>query len=100
MKKFTYDADGVQVSYFLVRDAQGQIRSGFDACDVCGGAKGYRQEGNHVICNNCGLSFAIKDLGLQNKGGGCWPGYLSHTLEDRTIHIPTQELHAGKERFI
>lgn len=101
MQKFTYDADGVEVTYFLVRDGDGQIRSGFDACDVCGGAKGYRQKGDQVVCNNCGLSFAIEDLGVQNRGGGCWPRYLSHEIDDEgLIHLPKEELREGRERFI
>lgn len=100
MTKYTYDADGVEVRYFAVKDNDGTIRTGFDACDVCGGAKGYRQEGDTVVCNNCGLAFDINQLGIQNKGGGCWPGYLDHEIADGQIHIETDALYNGRNRFI
>ncbi|MBD3204443.1 DUF2318 domain-containing protein, partial [Candidatus Woesearchaeota archaeon] len=53
LKKFSYEHEGTMIKYFAVRAQDGNIRTAFDACDVCGGHKGYRQNGNDVICNNC-----------------------------------------------
>lgn len=86
-----YDLNGEKITFFAVRTGSGSIKTAFDACDVCWQAgKGYRQEGNYMTCNNCGLRFAIADLGMENKApGGCWPRYLPHTLEEDSVVIKT-----------
>ncbi len=81
LKKYSFDANGVNVNYFLVKGSDGKIRSAFDACDVCGGYMGYKQRGNDVVCNKCGKVFRIADIGTKNRGGGCWPSYLSNKIE-------------------
>ena len=100
MKKYSFDTNGVTVKYLVVKGLDGKIRTAFDACDVCGGDKGYRQEGNDVVCNNCGRHFDIGDLGTSNTaGGGCWPSFLTHTVEGDYILISKAELAAGVFRF-
>ena len=100
MQKFEYNAKGTTVSYFVIKDSNGNIKTAFDACDVCGGAKGYHQEGNQVVCNNCGQKFAISGLGTKNKGSGCWPSHINHQVNNGNIIIKTSELQAGAFRFI
>lgn len=99
IKKYSYDADGTKVNYFVVKGTDGKIRTAFDACDVCGGYKGYRQRGNDVICNNCGRFFRIDDIGTKNKPGGCWPSFLSNKIEGDNILIKKSELAKGDFRF-
>ena len=71
-----YEYNGVK--YFVVKASDGTIKTGFDACDVCYGSnKGYRQEGEYMVCNNCGNKYPIIGLATENKNpGGCWPGYF------------------------
>ena len=80
--------------FFVVKASDGTIRTAFDKCDVCYAARrGYRQEGSDMVCNNCGLRFAIDSLGIENQTpGGCWPSYLPHTLENDNIIIRTSDL--------
>jgi len=80
--------------FFVVKADDGTIKTAFDRCDVCYAAgKGYRQEGSDLVCNNCGLRFAINGLGTENKTpGGCWPSYLPHTLESDNIIIRVSDL--------
>ncbi|MBT3814292.1 DUF2318 domain-containing protein [Candidatus Woesearchaeota archaeon] len=99
VQKFDYNANGVTVTYFAVRGSDGNVRTAFDACDVCGGNKGYKQQGTDIACINCGKVFKIDGLGTQNKGYGCWPSYLSHTIENGNIMIKTAELEQGAFRF-
>lgn len=99
IKNYSYDADGIKVNYFVVKGSDGEVRAAFDACDVCGGYKGYRQKGNDVICNNCGRFFSIQDIGTKNRGGGCWPSYLSNKIEGNNILIKKSELAEGAFRF-
>ena len=99
VQKFDYNAKGVTVTYFAVKGSDGKVRTAFDACDVCGGNKGYEQQGTDIACINCGKVFKIDGLGTQNKGYGCWPSFLSHKIEDDSIVISKEELNAGKHRF-
>lgn len=98
-KFYMLDSDGVEINYFAVKGSDGKIRTAFDACDICGGYKGYRQSGNDMVCNNCGLHFNIDDLGTKNKGGGCWPSYLGHEIRDTTVIIQKEELVKGRGFF-
>ena len=99
VQKFNYNANGITVTYFAVKGSDGEIRTAFDACDVCGGKKGYKQQGTDIACINCGKVFKIDGLGTQNKGYGCWPSFLSHTIKDGQLIIKTSELEAGAFRF-
>ncbi len=99
MQKYTYNANGVNVVYFAVLGSDGELRTAFDACDVCGGYKGYRQQGDDVVCNNCGRFFSIDDIGTKNSPGGCWPSKLNHNIEGDNILINKNELANGRHRF-
>jgi len=94
-----YDYQGID--FFVVESSGGSVKTAFNACDVCyGSQKGYRQEGNDMICNNCGNHYAIAGLGTKNlKGGGCWPGYLPSTIEGDYLVIKKTDLEAGRYRF-
>lgn len=96
---YSHEYNGKQINYFAVRGSDGEIRTAFDACDICGGSKGYRQSGNDMICNNCGRVFSIDDLGTKNIGGGCWPSYLSHKIEGDYLLINIGEIEQGAFRF-
>ncbi len=99
LKKYDYDANGVTVTYFVVKASDGEVRTAFDACDVCGGKKGYKQIGRDIKCNNCGRVFSIFGLGTKNKGYGCWPSYLGHEIKDGNVVIKASEIAAGAYRF-
>tara|TARA_Y100000310_G_scaffold312690_1_gene360249 strand:- start:522 stop:803 length:282 start_codon:yes stop_codon:yes gene_type:complete len=89
-------SNGIKVKFFAVKGSDGNVRTAFDAC---GGYKGYKQQGNDIVCNNCGRVFSINGLGTKNKGHGCWPSYLSHKFKNGQIIINTAELNAGAYRF-
>ena len=88
------------IEYILVKASNGDIKSCFNACDVCYKYyKGYSQSGNELRCNNCGNRFKIDELGNQGKGG-CWPGYLPHTLDGDSISIISGDLISGEYYFL
>lgn len=93
-KWYEYDFDGKKMKFFMVKASDGSIKTAFDACDVCyTEKKGYRQEGDYMICNNCGNRYLIDDLGTKNKKqGGCWPGYLAHTIQGDNILIKESDI--------
>ncbi len=97
---YEYDSNGATIRFFAVKASDGSIKTAFDACDVCYGAKkGYRQEGNMMVCNNCGKKFSIDGLGTENRGTGCWPGYLPNTIQDGKIVIRKADIEGGRWRF-
>ena len=85
--------------HIIDEDPNGNIKTAFDACDVCGGAKGYAQVGDDVKCIKCGRFFNLEDLGTKNKGGGCWPSHLNHRIEGGYILIDKFELAQGASMF-
>ncbi len=97
---FSYDAGGMAVKYFVVKDKDGTAHTAFDACDVCfRSRKGYRQSGDFAKCNNCGRTFPVYGLGTKNTGGGCWPGYLHHEVQGNNILIKISDLEGGRRYF-
>ena len=97
---YEYDSGGVKVRYIAVKGSDGEVRTAFDACEVCYQArKGYSQEGSDLVCNNCGLRFQIDGLGTKNQGRGCWPGYLPHEVKEGKVYIKKADLDAGKYLF-
>lgn len=97
---YTYDSGGASIRFFAVKGADGVIRTAFDACDVCYASnKGYSQNGDSMVCNNCGLHFRISDLGTKNRGRGCWPAYIENEVRDGYVLIDEQELDSGRFMF-
>lgn len=98
---FEYSYNGKDLVFFVVKSEDGTIKTAFDACDVCyGSKKGYRQEGNYMVCNNCGNKYLISELGTKNKiGGGCWPGYLPNEIKGENIVIKKSDIQSGAYRF-
>ena len=96
---FEHEDNGVKIKYFMVLGSDGKVRTAFDACDVCGGSKGYEQKGNDIVCRNCGRVFDIDGLGTQNKGYGCWPSYLPHEIKGDELFIKIKDIESGRHRF-
>lgn len=85
--------DGVDIQYIIVKAEDGSIRTAMNACDVCyQNHKGYRQVGNELVCNNCGKSFSINQIGTENRGRGCWPSYLPSKIEGDFLVISKADL--------
>jgi uncharacterized membrane protein len=91
---------GINIKYFAVLGSDGEIRTAFDACDICGGYKGYEQVGSDIRCKNCGKVFKIDGLGTKNKGYGCWPSYLPHEVSGDKVLIKVSDITNGKSRFV
>ncbi|MFH1239707.1 MAG: DUF2318 domain-containing protein [Candidatus Diapherotrites archaeon] len=101
-KWFEYESSGTTIRFFAVKASDGSIKTAFDACDVCYGAKkGYSQSGDVMVCNNCGNKYSIDSLGTENKkGSGCWPGYLPSSVIGDNLVIKNSDLEKGRNKFI
>lgn len=95
---FAYETGGKTVTFFVMKAADGNIRTAFDACVACNHAKlGYRQEGDLVVCNNCGLGFNPTDIGKITDG--CNPIPLQKTGDGEMIVLKAKDLEAGAQYF-
>jgi uncharacterized membrane protein len=95
---YTHNADGFDIEYFVLRSSDGVVRAAFNACDVCYGSRlGYRQEGDEMICNNCGLRF--QSVLINEVRGGCNPSPLDREIEGDELVIRVEDILAGAGYF-
>ena len=90
--------DGITVKYFVLRSSDGIIRAAFDACDVCWPAgKGYYQDGDYMVCRNCGQRFA--SVRVNELKGGCNPAPLAREVRGDKLIIKIRDVMEGKPYF-
>lgn len=91
-KYFAYTSpQGINIRYFLLKSSDGIIRAAFDSCDTCWSAgKGYRQEGDFMVCNNCGLKFA--SVKINEVKGGCNPAPLTRLAQGDKIIVKVKDI--------
>ncbi|MHB1355052.1 MAG: Fe-S-containing protein [Anaerolineae bacterium] len=95
---YTYQDDGKVISFFVLKSSDGVIRAAFDACDVCFAAKkGYHQEGDEMVCNNCGTRFPSVKINVIT--GGCNPGALTREVQGDNVVIQVSDIQAGAFYF-
>lgn len=95
---FTFRDDDADINFFLVESGDGVIRAAFDTCDVCyKEKKGYRQEGNLMICNNCEQSFPTERINVVK--GGCNPAPLVRMVGSDHVLIAATDLKKGAWYF-
>jgi len=65
--------DGLQMEVLAAKDSDGTVRTAFNTCQVCNGSRKayFAEDGDHVVCQNCGNSFGREDVGVLS--GGCNP---------------------------
>ncbi len=86
------------IRYFILKSSDGIIRAAFDACDVCWPAgKGYYQEGDHMVCRNCGRRFA--SVLVNEVKGGCNPAPLNRSLDNGKLVIQVKDILDGSQYF-
>lgn len=97
-RHFDYKADGLTIRYFILKSSDGVIRAAFDACDVCWpAAKGYYQDGDDMVCRNCGRRFA--SILVNEVKGGCNPAPLNRRVEGDQLVLKAEDILQGKTYF-
>lgn len=86
--------DGVMVTFFVIKSKDGGVRAAVDACDVCyKEGKGYHQEGDFMVCENCGQKFA--STRINEVKGGCNPAPLNRSISGNQLVISISEFNAN-----
>jgi uncharacterized membrane protein len=97
-RHFTYQLGDLTVRYFVLKSSDGIIRAAFDACDVCWPAnKGYFQQGDVMVCRNCGRKFA--SVRINEVKGGCNPAPLNRRIQGDQLVIAVQDIMTGRAYF-
>ena len=90
--------DKLKIRYFILKSSDGIIRAAFDACDVCWPSnKGYAQDGDVMVCRNCGRRFA--SVRINEIKGGCNPAPLNRKVEGETLIITLKDIMSGSGFF-
>lgn len=95
-----YEVDGVTIQLIVVRATDGTIRVAFNTCQVCNPSPNayFLQDGDYLVCQNCGNRFHIDEVGV--KKGGCNPTPVEELEEDgKIIKINKAYLERYKDKF-
>ena len=98
-KYFQYPAaNGITIRFFILKSSDGVIRAAYDACDVCWReGKGYYQDGDFMVCRNCGQRFA--SVKVNEIKGGCNPAPLDRTLVGDKVILKVADILQGVQYF-
>ena len=97
-RHYEYKTAEFTIKYFIIKSSDKIIRAAFDACDVCWPAgKGYIQQGDVMVCRNCGRKFA--SVLVNEVKGGCNPTPLTRTVEGDQLIIKVKDILEGKQFF-
>ncbi|MFW2488052.1 DUF2318 domain-containing protein [Clostridium chromiireducens] len=102
VKFYPYESNGIKMEVLALKAKDGTIRTALNTCQVCyASGKGYYvQEGDELVCQNCGNRFASNMVGKTK--GGCNPVPIADTskVDDGTkITIDKNYLDKSKAYF-
>ena len=80
---FTADSGGTILRFLVIRKGDGDYAVALDACQICGWS-GYRQQGQNVICRNCGAAIYVPSIG---QAGGCNPVAVKARVEAGKVTV-------------
>ncbi|HVT59907.1 MAG TPA: Fe-S-containing protein [Thermoanaerobaculia bacterium] len=87
-----------EVRFFVGRDGSGQVQAAFDADEVCARSKrGFRHEGEWVVCNKCDKSFRLSEVNA--GGGGCRPIPLPFRVAGEELVVAEADILQGWRLF-
>ena len=96
---YSYRKSGRHINFFVRSDSKGAVSAYFDACYTCyKKKKGYRQEGENLICNECSMKFGLSEETWSERDG-CDPIPLNSAREDNRLLIDTTVIEKGAKLF-
>lgn len=99
---YPIEVDGTRMEVLAVKDSEGNIRTAFNTCQICysSGRGYYVQDGDVLVCQNCGNRFTIDQIEIETGGCNPWPIFEENkTVTDDVIEISYDYLYACKELF-
>jgi uncharacterized membrane protein len=101
-KFIPYQSASTKMELIAVKAPDGTVRTAFNTCQVCfdSGRGYYKQQGDELICQNCGNRFNISQI--EKEKNGCNPVPIlseNKTENDTSITIPASFMEQNKELF-
>lgn len=99
---YPVEIDGVNLEVLAVKAPDGSIRTAFNTCQICydSGRGYYKQEGNELVCQNCGNRFGLDQIEVQSNGCNPVPILADNkTVDDKNITISGDYLAEAKVIF-
>jgi high-affinity iron transporter len=85
---YTAEVNRADIRFLVIHKSSGDYATALDACQICGPV-GYRQEGQNVICRNCGAAIYIPSIG---QSGGCNPIAVKSRVEKGDVVVDLSAL--------
>lgn len=101
-KFYPVKIDDTPMEILAVKASDGTIRTAFNTCEVCydSGRGYYKQQGDVLVCQNCGNSFSTDQVAVQSRGCNPWPILEENkTVTDDTITLSYDFLSDSKTVF-
>lgn len=92
----------IKLEVMAVKAGDGTIRTAFNTCQVCYGSPRayYKQEGDVVVCQNCGNRFSMDMIEVQRGGCNPVPILPGEKIDNGdTIIIPGSFIAENKDLF-
>jgi len=101
-KFYPLKVGGTNMEVLAVKASDGTIRTAFNTCQVCNGSPKayYKQQGDVVVCQNCGNKFKM-DM-IEQQRGGCNPVPImkdQKTDDGTNITISKDVIEKNKDLF-
>lgn len=99
---YPLEIEGTKMEVLAVKAPDGTIRTAFNTCQVCfdSGKGYYKQDGEVLVCQNCGNRFSMSDVEVTR--GGCNPVPITaeyKTVTDESITISYDFLNEARVIF-
>ena len=99
---YSLQIDGTKLEVLAVKAPDGTIRTAFNTCQICfsSGRGYYVQEGDTLVCQNCGNRFKTSDVEIAR--GGCNPIPISEAdkvVDENNITISSDFLSEASAMF-
>lgn len=102
VKYYPYTVDGTKMEVIALKAGDGTIRTALNTCQVCNnsGRGYYIQEGDVLVCQNCGNRFQADQVELIKGGCNPVPVMKENKTDDGTNIIISKEfLSQNKDLF-
>jgi uncharacterized membrane protein len=99
---YPIDVDGTAMEVLAVKAPDGTVRTAFNTCEVCydSGMGYYKQDGDALVCQNCGNRFKTSQIEVRSRGCNPWPIFAGDkTVTDETITISYDFLSESTQVF-
>lgn len=92
---YTFQGSAADVTFMVIKRDEDDIAVALNACGICP-PRGYHQEGNVLICDNCNAPINMETVGMP---GGCNPIPLAASIVNGEVQITSSDLLGAQSTF-